>query len=301
MSENELLERELELLGERVSPRPAFVADVMARVGQVAAASPRPGAFVRRPGRRVLRVVTVAAACLISAILFVALPFGSDKDRAAGGWWLGPASAYAQELVTVLDRARPGGVVAREQTTFVMSDGARHLSSTVSTLFMVQDRYRRDIFDGNRIRESQWYVPGAEGVTQTSVRFEDKTFVVDRHRDASAAGGLVTHMRRLAGAVARADRRLEPEEIDGRECIGFEISGGKLEGAESKGNYRIWFDVETRLPARIEYELKEVNDSIPEQGIRGLAFTLDRLEWNPRLPGNTFDPDVPEGFHQAGE
>jgi len=299
MSGEEMLEQELQLLGAALAPKPSFVDAVMSRVTQTHIAPPRatvPGQTMRLLPR--LRIA-VAAACVIALALFVAWPFGDFSDSGAGGWWLGSSSLYAQELVTVLDKARPGGVIAREQATFIMADGSRHPSSTSSIFFMSKDRYRYDIYDGDELRETQWYVPDASGMTQTSLRVKSKTYQTERHSESSAPVDRVAQLRAVVRAVDGADRRLGPEEIEGTQCIGFEIAAAKVPELKSQGTYRVWFNSETKLPVRIEAEIPKLEQSAGLPGTRGMIIAFDHFEWSPRLPGNTFIPDIPNGTQRT--
>ena len=300
MSYEETVEQELRLLGAAVAPGPSFVGDVMSRVSQTHVAPPGTTVFRRTMKSLLQPRISIAAACVIALALFATLPFGRHSERTAGGWWLGPASVYAQELVTVLDKARPGGVTAREQTTFIMSDGSRTVSSTVSILFLSQDRYRRDIYDDNQLRETQWYVPDADGLTQTSIRLKAGDYQIDKHQEPSKVVDHVAKLRAVVKAVDKADRRLGPEEIEGQKCIGFEISAAKLDGPKGEKICRIWFNAETKLPVRIETDNSKLEKTPAfAHGIRGMINTLDHFDWSPRLPANTFTPYIPEGFRKV--
>ena len=301
MSYEETVEQELQLLGAAVAPEPSFVDDVMSRVAQTNVAPPRTTVFGGKMRSLVPPRIAIAAACVIALAFFVAWPFGGPSEPGTGGWWLGASSVYAQELVTVLDKARPGGVIAQEQTTFIMANGSRHPSSTASTFFLSQDGYRYDIYDNDQLREIQWYVPDAAGMTQTSVRLKTGNYKIEKHAGPSAAVDRVAQLRAVVKAVDRADRRLGPEEIEGLKCVGFEISAAKIPELNSEGTYRVWFDSETKLPVRIENELAELKGTASVPGIRGMIITFDHFDWNPRLPGNTFIPHVPQGFKEVHE
>ncbi len=159
---------------------------------------------------------------------------------------------------------------------------------------MSRDRYRYDIYEGNELRETQWYVPDASGMTQTSLRVKSKTFQIDKHPESSASIDRVAQLRAVVKSVDRADRRFGPEEIEGIPCIGFEIAAAKVPELNSEGTYRVWFNSETKLPVRIETEISELKEAAGLPGIRGMIIAFDHFEWSPRLPGNTFIPEIPE-------
>lgn len=299
MSREEMLEQELQLLGAALAPESSFVDAIMSRVVQTQIAPP--GATVPGQTTRLLpRLrIAVAAVCVIVLALFLAWPFGGPSDPGAGARWLGSSSLYAQELVAVLDKVRIGGVIAREQTTFLMADGSQHPSSTSSIFFMSKDRYRYDIYDEEELRETQWYVPDGAGMTQTSLRVKSKTYQTEKHPESSASIDRVAQLRAVVKSVDRADRRFGPEEIEGIQCIGFEIAAAKVPELNSEGTYRVWFNSETKLPVRIETEIPKLKESAGLPGIRGMIIAFDHFEWGPRRPASTFTPQIPEGFQEA--
>lgn len=300
MSDEETIENELRLLGAAVAPETLFVEKVMARVSETNIAPARPSV-----SPRIMRFLTsqrtaVAAACLIVLTLLTTWPFGQHSERGVDGWWLGSASACAQELVTVLDNARSGGVTMRSQTTFIMTDGSRPVSGTVSTYFVSHDRYRCDIYDSDKLRETQWYLADTDGLTQTSVRFRSRDFQIDKHPEPSKVVDHVARLLAVVRAVDQADRRLGLEEIEGQTCVGFEIATAKIDGPREKDISRIWFNAETKLPVRIESENSNMDDTPAfAHGIRGMINTLDQFDWNPQFSANTFTPFIPEGFREA--
>ena len=83
--------------------------------------------------------------------------------------------------------------------------------------------------------------------------------------------------------------------IEGCNCLGFEISAGKYGDNPEQWIDCIWFDIETKLPVRIEEHGRPVTDH-PEK-----TFTIikDQFDYNPELPADTFIPETPEGFIHA--
>lgn len=300
MIDEETMEKKLRLLGAVVAPESSFVENVMSRVMQTHIAPTRQSVFQGIKMFPATKRIAVATVCLSVLALLTTWPFRWHSEQGVDGWWLGSASVFAQELVTVLDNAQPRGVTMRSQTTFIMTDGSRDVSSTVSNYSVSHDRYRCDIFDDGKLRETQWYISNADGLTQTCVRFKSHDYQIDKHPKPAKVIDHVARLREIVSAIDRADRRLGLEEIDGRKCVGFEIATAKIDGPHEKDISRIWFNVETKLPVRIESENSNMDDTPAfAHGIRGMINTLDQFDWSPQFPANTFAPVIPDEFGEA--
>jgi len=98
---------------------------------------------------------------------------------------------------------------------------------------------------------------------------------------------------RVLGYVNLADRILEDRVIEGVGCFGLEISAKKYGNNPDGALHRVWLDVETKLPVRMEFEWPQ------DDGLR--KRTKDRFKWNPYLPEGTFMPRIPKGFTLVDE
>ncbi len=295
MNAQETLDLQLRLLGDAIDVRESFVDDVMSQVMYVHDSSPtkvktnQPTAFRNR------LIYLAFAACFIALVSLVGMPFYDTTDSSNVAWWL--TSAYGQELVQAVDESLTQGVVAREQFTFLMPDGSFHVSSTYSKFFLTSDRYRRDVFDNNQLRETQWYVPRDDMIVQTSIRYDTKTYMVIEHPSSASAEDRVKHLRSIVQQASHDNQHLEPLEIEGKKCIGFEIVDRKANRTEGSEKRQIWFDAETKLPALIKVNWPKPEGS--SSSIEVSTMTLDRFDWNPQLPANTFLPAIPKGFAKA--
>ena len=232
----------------------------------------------------------LATAAVIAIVILGGLTFlpngGSDNEQ----WWLGSPAAWSKEIHAVLDTIK--GVTCREQTIMVEADGSRHESSTWDKLYVSHNSYRRDIYDGDFLREIQWYIPDGNDMIQTGVRFDLKCYSSIKHKGSFGANDPVERMRFYVGLLDKADRRLGEEVFENRNCVGFEISAGKYGNNPEQWIDCIWFDIETKLPVRIEKHGRPVTDH-PDK-----TFTTiqDKFDYNPELPADTFTPWIPEGF-----
>jgi hypothetical protein len=242
-----------------------------------------------RIGRLTMKTATGKLALAAAAILIVLggvtlWPFGGSN---AGKWWLGSPAALGRELLTALDAVK--AVTCREQMVFVGADGSEHTSSTWTRFYVSKDSYRRDIYDGNSLREIQWYIPDGNDMIQTGVRFDLKCYGAVRHKGSFGDVDPVERMRSCVGRMDKAQRLLEDRVIDGRACVGFEIQTAG-EGDDAKNRIgRLWFDVETKLPMRIELS------GLPVTGDPKCALTIaqDQFDYAPQLLPDTFIPMEP--------
>lgn len=230
-----------------------------------------------------------AAAVIAIAVVIVGIPLwpgGSDS----GKWWLGPPAAWGQEIVAQLDASQ--AVTCREQTVFVMSDGTEHTSSTWDVRYVSRDSYRKDIYDGDVMRETQWYVPDGDGTLQHSVRFDLESYFTQTHEGGFGNYDPVERMRFFVRLLDDADMLLGEDTIDGVHCVGFEISASKYGDNPADWVDRIWFDVETKLPVRMEKRGRPVTDQ-PDK-----TFTIiqSEFDYDPYLPADIFVPQTPEGY-----
>lgn len=236
----------------------------------------------------------LALAAAVLAIVLTGITFWPFGGASTARWWLGSPAALGQELLAALDTIK--AVTCREQMVSVNADGSEDVSSTWTQFSISKDSYRRDIYDGNSLREIQWYIPDGNDMIQTGVRFDLKCYAAVRHKGSFGEMDPIERMRACVAQMDRAQRLLEERTIDGRTCVGFEIQTlAPGDNPETRAS-RIWFDVETRLPMRIEHS------GLPVTGDLKCALTIvqDQFDYDPQLPPDTFIPmEPPAGFVNA--
>jgi hypothetical protein len=165
-------------------------------------------------------------------------------------------------------------------------------------LFVRGDRYRRDVYDQDRLRETQWYLHGPEGLTLTSVRYGEKNYSV-QHDPNAQQGENANPLRRIEALperLAKSGRRIGAAKIEGRDAVEFEIDAQAIDARDDAATIHVWLDQATKLPLKIAYEFAL------QGGLGSVVSTTlvqDRFEWNPPLPANTFDPQIPSDFVPA--
>lgn len=243
---------------------------------------------------RWLRPLVMAA--VVALVLFGGAAFwrSGQHGKTAEKWWLQPAAAWAGEIQAALAKIK--GLTCREQIAIVEADGTEHISSTSMRFYQSRDSYRRDIYDGDKLREIQWYVPDANHKqVMTSVRFDTLSYFITGPGGNAGNNDPTDWMRALTGMIDRADRLLGTRVIDGRECVGFEVSASKYGTNPAGWQDCIWFDVQTKLPVRIE----ERGRPVTGDPTRTVIFFKDQFDYSPDLTSDTFVPQIPAGYIQA--
>ncbi|MHC4335409.1 MAG: LolA family protein, partial [Planctomycetota bacterium] len=172
-------------------------------------------------------------------------------------------------------------------------------------MYLSRHGWRQDDHKWTSPRKTKWYMMEKAGrketdfdpggydfrLIETIVNFTDETYSVTTYADDSQHGHPLGWIRFRAGLVDRADRLLQAHEMHGIKGFGVEISANKWGyNNEQTTKLRVWFDAETKLPVRMEFEYWQNNDTKKSLSV------FDRFEWNPELPADTFTPKIPEGF-----
>ncbi len=256
--------------------------------------SPRPNAGLERIWRTIMysRTMKFAAAAVIAIVVLGGITFWPGGNSQNGRWWLGPPAVWGQEIMAVLDATK--AVTCREQCVRIMPDGSEHKTGNWHILFESSNSYRRDIYYKDVLVETQWYVTNGDGMLQHSVNFELKSYFTSSKGGGFVNSDPVDRMRFYVRLIDEADRLLGEKIIDGVNCVGFEISASKYGDYPEERVNCIWFDIETRLPVRIEHH----GISISVAGHADIPATLiqDQFDYDPDLPADTFVPSIPEGF-----
>jgi hypothetical protein len=294
----ESLEARLNRLGKQLAEQPSIVDRVMRDVDRAAPVRSR-----RFNPRRIVAMLfkpqaLAAAAAVVALVVFGFRPWYADRENSAGAWWLSPPTAWAGELHADIQKAEQQGYSCREQFINVTTSGEQATSSTINTLFVSGNRYRRDIYDEGHLRESQWYHHGPDGLTLTSVRYEDKIYSVTTDPQAVADDESPTaRFEMLARRLEASGWRVGTTQLDGHDAVEFEISAQKLDARDDAATVHVWLDQITKMPLKITYEFATPG------GLGQIARTIlvqDRFDWQPTLPSNTFQPEIPAGFANSG-
>jgi hypothetical protein len=98
-------------------------------------------------------------------------------------------------------------------------------------------------------------------------------------------------LRRLLALTEEPDDELGGKVIDEREAVGFEIAAARLglgHGGEESGEsvVRIWVDVQTQLPVRVEYDVVQRGGPVRIT----MKGAWEHVRWNVPLDPSEFEP-----------
>ncbi len=260
------------------------------------AQQPEPKATVFQIVRRTImksKITRFAAAAVVAMAVLTGVTFWPRGSSRAGKWWLVP-SAAAKEITASLDTIE--ALVYRQQ---VASGGryssAQHLSGSWMIYYKAKDRQRKDQYYGHELVSTEWSISEGRDLVQTIVSFEFECYEQRIDSDKAYERDPVAELRSYVELLDRADRIHDTETFEGQECVGFEVDPRKRAGTPHELSFRIWLDLETKLPVRVETHGLPLTD-LPGQTA---AFILDQFEYYVELPVDMFTPEIPEGFIHA--
>lgn len=234
---------------------------------------------------------------LAAAVILIVLggvtfwPLGNGDN---GKWWLGPQAAWGQELLDSLDKVE--AVVYRQRSGHAGTFSPAEMSVGWEKRYNAKDRYRRDRYDdGVNIMNTQWVFRDGNDLRMMEVSYEYECYFERMNEAYGFVEDFVEWMRSYVRLLEKADRRLDTEVFDGRECVGFEISAARY-GDNPKGRFdRIWFDVETKLPARIESHGLDFGLNAGQP----MVIIHDQFEYYAQVPADLFTPVIPQDYINA--
>ncbi len=297
--ENMLRKLRYQAAAERRQETLSNISDVMDEFQEQVPTAGRPQIWRLTVNTRVGRLALAAAVILtvLGGVTF--WPGGSDTS---GKWWLGSRAAWGQELLNSLEKI--DAVIYRQRVGRVSDFGLPEMSRGWERRYNAKDRYRRDRYDdGVNIMNTQWVFPDGNDLRMVEVSYEYECYFERKNEAYGFIEDFTERMRSYVRLLDKADRILDTQVFNGRECIGFEISTAKY-GNNPQGPFdRIWFDVETRLPARIERHRPDSGfDAHVDFGFDAAETMIiihDQFQYLAKVPMDLFIPAIPAGYVNA--
>lgn len=248
-------------------------------------------------------IAKVAALIMIGILFLGGVTFWPGGNGKQDKWWLGPPVAWGQEILQSLDKVE--ALVYRSQFVFVSRFDSTHVSGTWSKHYEARDRLRIDSFyehtdedtygDNSETSEFQhttWKVPEGQDLLTYNVSLEFECYEIRRIEGGAYEHDPVEELRFYINLLDKADRILGTKIFDGRECVGFEINASKYGDNPADWVDRIWFDLKTKLPVRIEKHGRPITNRPGETSTR----IQDQFEYYAEIPIDVFEPEIPDGF-----
>jgi hypothetical protein len=124
------------------------------------------------------------------------------------------------------------------------------------------------------------------------IRPKDKTYVrIDLPDREAAKGQNPDDPRTWLKTILSGDyTELGRDKINGVAVEGIECSRPEMTGED--GVMRLWVDVETNLPVRIEVEMVSMEGG----QMRPQKFVMENFQWNVELEESVFEPNIPNDY-----
>ena len=248
----------------------------------------------------------LAAAAVVGIVVLSGLSFWPKGGSDNGQWWLEPSSAWGQEIIAKLEKVQ--ALVFRGQSVFVGRYGSTHVSGTWSRSYEAEDRSRKDRYyeptdedtfgdssEDSVLQHTTWEVSDGEDLIMYTVSLEFECYTTRTVEGGAFQRDPVENLRFYVNLLDKADRLLGTEMFDEHECIGFDIEARKYGDNPKEWIDRIWLDVETKLPVRIEQHGRGITSRPGET----FTFIQDQFEYYAEIPAAMFEPEIPEGFIYA--
>jgi outer membrane lipoprotein-sorting protein len=252
------------------------------------------------------KTIKFAAAAVIAMVVLGGISFWPGSNSENGKWWLGPPAAWGKEIIAKLETIE--ALVYREQLVIVSPYGSTHVSGTWNRNYQAKDRSRidryyeptdEDTFGDNSpdsvLQNITYKLPEEQDLIQYDVSYEYQCYTIKTTESGAYETDPVERLQFYVGLLDKADRILDTKTFDDRECVGFEIDTSKYADNPKGVIDRIWFDVKTKLPVRIE------KHGLPITGRSDQTITLiqDQFEYYAQIPAEMFAPEIPVGFINA--
>jgi len=149
---------------------------------------------------------------------------------------------------------------------------------------------RSDVLFDGKLTMIQYRLPGKK--VAYKIRVDKKQYWRIDLSEAETAGDRDDPRTRLRMILSGEYTRLGRATINGVTAEGIECSRPDSTGNDS--TMRLWVDVETNLPVRIEME----GLGMEAGQMRPHKFVMENFEWNAPLDASLFEPNIPPDYEQ---
>lgn len=251
-------------------------------------------------------LIKFAAAAVILLIMLGEMNFWPFNSSNKEQWWLGSSVVWGRDIITNLNNIET--LVYRQQAVFVRPNGWTHVSGTWYRNYLAKDRsikeqyYEQtdedtlgDVKPDSILQNVTYDLPDGNDLILYNISFEFNCYTIKTLKDKMYQRDPVEKLLFYVNLLDKADRILDVKTIEGKQCVGFEISVSKYGDNPPERIDRIWFDVETKLPVRIENH----GITITEQPGTTLTNIQDQFVYYAEMPAEIFEPNIPDNFINA--
>ena len=208
--------------------------------------------------------------------------------------------------VDFLDRDRTGGLVWAEVLARV-EEAQDFVCRRIETRTGEPDQeiveyrsaeygLRQDIYQNDRLQATQFIIPDQKMLYALVHR--DKSFMKQRLNDE-----MVAEIRRQSNAAEivksfkeQEYRLLGRKRVDGKMAEGIEVTGPvEWKAVFESGVLRLWVDLETQWPVRLELEGWAAGKSVKK------TILLKDFQWNAKLTSREFEVNIPKDYRMIAD
>jgi hypothetical protein len=238
--------------------------------------------FTRRMMQNRLAQIAASAVVVICVVLAIFLFRGS-------GVLLAKVAEKVEQMETF--QCRSWVIIMMEDKT-----GMRISAQAIEMAqYIDKDRgFRSDIFENNTLDYT------------TYLLFKEKEFITvwpeykkyarkKFDKDMTLGTGIALSPGKILKAFKDCDyKKLKPRKIYGKAAVGIEVKGGpRAFFGLDEGVTRLWVDIDTDLPVRMELEGSDLSSATAYMRMVSTDF-----RWNVTFDDNMFQPDIPDDYSE---
>jgi hypothetical protein len=232
--------------------------------------------------RTVSPIVKIATAAVIMiAVLFGVNQFGGSFDGASVVWAQVVKNVGKAKTVTFRLKTSMTGMPDSEIMVYDSSEYGSRLD------LYVDGKITSRIYGPKDKNVSVMVIPEAKIYTRTSFTDQQRHQMHEREKDPREFVALFLSVDH----TELGRRTIDGIEVEGLEVDSPKVGGGMFESAIG----RLWVDVKTELPVRMEIEGVSASGQIQTQ------MVMDEFKWHEELEAGEFEPDIPADYTLQAE
>lgn len=219
------------------------------------------------------------------AVLIIGILFLINRNGSTNVVWGHVSELTADASSVIMQMTRSTALLKGdgEQTNqTITSDETAYLSTKYGS--------RTDTFVNNELVQQNYEIIGQD--VDYVISHKEKSYMLFKHsqRDPNKESEKYDIKKWVNDILSKDYKKLGSSNIDGIKVEGIEAQESDI----GKGFIRLWVDVKTNLPVRIDIEMEQL---IPEihQHIITKGF-IDKFQWNVNLEASVFEPNIPADY-----
>ena len=222
------------------------------------------------------KITKFAAAAVIIAGVLLGLNFLGGPDMTSVAWAQVVKNVEKAKTVTFRLKTNMTGVPDSEIMVYDSSEYGSRLD------LYVDGKITSRIYGPKDKNVSVMVIPEAKTYTRTSFTDQQRQQMHEREKDPREFVALFLSVDH----TELGRRTIDGIEVEGLEVDSPKVGGGMFESAIG----RLWVDVNTELPVRMEIEGVSAGGEIQTQ------MVMDEFKWDEELDASEFEPDIPADY-----